>query len=1032
MAMQRPKAQGMGSNSNFNNATVNGTGDEEKKEEPVTNSQRGVDQEKNDLTKLSSLTLRDRTSVLSNEINTLRSEIKELKEREKELKEDCESLGKGKVDALEQVDGEKTNNVTNINNMKKIIEERYDELIREKEKERNGILAEIEAKESEINKKEEERKNIWGEVERRDVANKAKEELKIEDPDFSSEMVKNLIKEFDQIVKENDREKLNDSDKERESAVNSDEQREKVASETSSDGGLGASDGDTNSETETNKELSLEEWKKAWANDKELFHEIESIKNSIDKNKEPEKYRANHEVADLLYHIVRCDGIMKANEIDSDIFNKARLERAEYVEKILHPERVSASAESDSGADAQTLETNSPKEPDAEKSKVGGNKTGENATGDEEIDRTANADGQREETSDGVDESASEEEEKPAADQSGETAARSEEAVQTEGAASEPVHEEGEPHVSTESPALGGKNSASEVFRERVEREGLKSKDGTSEGLKTKDGTSVDEAAAGGSDSGADERTPKTDSPKEPDAEKSKVGGNKTGEKVTGDEEKAETEKPAKKTETEKPAKKTEAEKLYGKDCALLEEKEGVLKKWQDVQKTWQARYDAATRKVRDRSKRARYSYEILRAEAQITTADIEVKRLKEIVGVSAKMVDAEKEFGADSEEYIEAKNERERLYKLYQGYIDEVGEVQEVDRNKKGIIKDGDQRGQDRLNLKPAKPSKLKAFWNKIKKSLGIFVAVAVIGATIATGVAHGTKYLGKVDDPNTNTPIEQPWDDSKDNELVDEIDKNFDTGSLTDEDKQQIEDKLEEVGSITSMVKVEGVEGVSYRKDGDVDKVNIYITTQAGLIIEYQTQVTKDEVSELATTEGVTAKDVVDLILSDVSKNTPSASYKKIDEAKYGQLISNIYSDAEDIEFPEPGKDGNYTSFYFKIDNTRNEKEDVGNVDFLAIGPDSVVKVDDRVEYQTSTGEKLDLRDPSALLNMIERSLGGNASTSGFSGEIETKFNSTSYFQTHKDENSQVEEAEAIQNIMDEAVAKTEKELSNDELTR
>ena len=802
MAMQKPTEQGMGSNNNFNNAEVKGTGDEEKKEEPVTNSQRGVDQEKNDLTKLSSLKLRDRTSVLSNEINTLRSEIKELKEREKELKEDCESLEKGKVEALGQVDGEKTNNVTNINNMKKIIEERYDELIRKNKEERNGILAEIEAKESEINKKEEERKNIWGEVERRDVANKAAEELKIGDPDFSSEMVKNLIKEFARIVKGNDRGEPNDSDEE---TANNDKSSQPVTDQQ---------------EAVANK--AAEELK---IGDPDFLREM--VENQIKE----------------FNRIVKENDGKKLNDSD------------------------------------------------------------------EEREQAVNS------------------------------------------------HEQGE-------------KEASEI----------------------------------GSDGG--------------DA----VGGSETGENATGDEEKA---------ETEKPAKKTEAEKLYGKDCALLEEKEGVLKKWQDVQKTWQARYDAATRKVRDRSKRARYSYEILRAEAQITTADIEVKRLKEIVGVSAKMVDAEKEFGADSEEYIEAKNERERLYKLYQGYIDEVGEVQEVDRNKKGIIKDGDQRGQDRLNLKPAKPSKLKAFWNKIKKPFIAFVAVATVAAAI-TGVVHGTKYLGKVDDPNTNPPIEQPADDSKDNELVDEIDKNFDTGSLTDEDKQQIEDKLEEVGSITSMVKVEGVEGVSYRKDGNVDKVNIYITTQAGSIIEYQTQVTKDEISELATTEGVTAKDVVDLILSDVSKSTPSVSYKKIDETKYSQLISNIYSDAEDIEFPDPGKDGNYTSFYFKIDNTRNEKGDVGNVDFLAIGPDSVVKVDDRVEYQTATGKNLNLRDPSALLNMIERSLGGNASTSGFSGEIETKFNSTSYFQTHKDENSQVEEAEAIQNIMDEAVAKTEKELSNDELTR
>ena len=792
---------------------------------------------------------------------------------------------------------------------------------------------------------------------------------------------------------------------------------------TGSDGGLGASADDTNSETETNKELSLEEWQIVWENDKKLVEEIEEIIKSIDKNKEPERYRENCKVAALLCRIVIWDEIMRANEIDSDGFNKAMSERAkniDEIEKILY----SASAESDSGAEERTPEAGRSEVPDAEGVAVRGSETGKNATGDEESDRTANADGQREETSDGADESASEEEEKPAADQSGETAARSEEAVQTERAASEPVQEEGKPPVPTEPPVLGG--SASEVLRKRVVREGLN----------PKDGTPVDEAAAVGSDSGAAVRTPKTVRPKESDAEDVAVRGSETGEKVTGDEEKA---------ETEKPAKKTEAEILYQKDLYKLKEKEDILKYWENVQAVWQADYNAATRKVRDRAKRARCSYEILKAEAQKVRASKEIERLKEIVGVSAKMVDAEKEFGADSEQYIEAKNERERRYKLYEKYVESVGEARKVGDKQKGTIKkdQGAERGGKSANLlKPAKPSKLKAFWNKIKKSLGIFVAVAVIGATIATGVAHGTKYLGKVDDPNTNPPIEQPWDDSKDNELVEIVDKEIDTDSLTDEDKQQIEDELEQAGSITSMVKIDGVEGISYREDGDVDKVNIYITTQAGSIIEYQTQVTKDEISELATTEGVTAKDVVDLILSDVSKSTPSVPYKKIDETKYSQLISNIYSDAEDIEFPEPGKYGNYTSFYFKIDNTRNEKgEDVGNVDFLAIGPDSVVKVDDRVEYTTLPGEKLNLRDPSALLNMIERSLGGNASTSGFSGEIETKFNSTSYFQTHKDENSQVEEkdensqveeAEAIQNIMDEAVAKTEEELSNDELTR
>ena len=625
------------------------------------------------------------------------------------------------------------------------------------------------------------------------------------------------------------------------------------ASAEGSDSGLGAPDGDTNSETETNKELSLEEWQIVWKNDERLFREKEKIKNTIDKNKEPEKYRANQEVADLFYHIVRCDGIMKANEIGSENFNKAIAEREEYYNR------------------------------------------------DREI--TASLD---------------------------------------------------------------------ELHSEQIRQE--------------------------------------TDGPEVPDAEGVADRNDEVETNATGDEEKA---------ETEKPAKKTEAEILYQKDLEILANKKDILKYWENVQAVWQADYNAATRKIRDRSKRARCSYEILRAEAQKVRASKEVEYFEEIVKADAKMVDAEKEFGVDSEQYIKAKNERERLYKLYQGYIDEVGEVQEVDRNKKGIIKDGDQRGQDRLNLKPAKPSKLKAFWNKIKKPLGIFVAVAAVVATVATGVVHGTKYLGKkqVDNPNTNTPIEQPDDDSKDNESVEIVDKEIDTDSLTDEDKQQIEDELEQAGSITSMVKIDGVEGISYRKDGDVEKVNIYISTKGGSILEYQSQITKDEISEFAKTEGVEAKDVVDLILSGAPK-TYSSAYKKLDETKYSQLINNIYSDAEDIEFPDPGKDGNYTSYYYKIDNTRSENGDIGNVDFLAIGPDSVVKVDDRVEYQTATGKNLNLRDPSALLNMIEKSLGGNASTSGFSGKVITNFDSSDYFKAQQEK--------ITQKVLDDYIAQVEEELT------
>ncbi len=598
--------------------------------------------------------------------------------------------------------------------------------------------------------------------------------------------------------------------------------------------------------------LSLEEWQKQWNNDEELFEEIKNIgKNEAEENKTEGRKEAEAKVVDIFNHIIQQDEIMKANQYGSDAFNKAKQERAEYIDKLeelLHPERATGETPTDNS-----------------------NKPGETPTDD--------GNGAEEVSNEGNDRGAE--------------IGNSSEEVQTEG------------------------NNQSEA----------------------------------------------------------------TGGKPEDKEEQAE-------------ATISEAIKTHQEDLDRLKEKEGILNKWQDVQAVLETDYKAATRRFMDRAKRARCSYEIKEAAAQKIRAEIEVGRLQEIADASAEMVDAEKEFGVDSEQYIKAKNERERLYNLYNEYAKQVGYAKSIDNKPKGIVKNN--RTRNKRLLKPANQSKAKSFWDKIKKPAGVFALIAAVAAAVTGGV-YVSKHLSedRINDPTTNNPpIEQPADDeTTTNEKVEDVEESVDTGAVTEESKQSIQDKLLQGGIISSEVSISGVEAISYRKDGDVEKANIYLTTKNGWIIEYQSQVTKEDIAELCE-NGATVDEVVSVIQDGVPKDSKTVEYKKLDESKYAYIYSNVYSDAEDIEFSEPGKKGDYTSIYYKVnDKIRTESRVEGNIDFIAFGPDSVVKVDDKVEFKTKSGQQLNLKDPSALLNAVEKELGGVADSSGYNGKITTSFGSEGY---------------------------------------
>lgn len=719
-----------------------------------------------------------------------------------------------------------------------------------------------------------------------------------------------------------------------------------------------------------NNNLSEEEWKKIWEVDVQEFREASNVLMTIDKDDDPVTYKKLQEKADLLYHITLEDLVMKANALYSENFNKAMEERSRFIDKLNY-------LELDESVVAQAK------------------KVGENSI------QLENNETQAVEQTNKVLQTVAVEPEIPAS--------------------REEKHESDVDLKSITEEEWNGFWESDEKFFKEVEVDDLNKliiipeAENIGDKMTGKDSEVQDKNLKNETVEGV--KASKTGDEEEV-VEAPEVGRSDAGE-ISADESDSER----------KDRPKSEAERLHAEDLSRLKEKQDILSYWENLQMVWQADYNAATKRFKDRSKRARCSYEILKAEALIVRARVEIEYLQKIADASGRMVAAKNEFGEDCDDYVKAQAERNRLLDLYKQTIQEVGEAKAEDDRKRGSLKrDQEADSEEKVIVKSAKMSKAKAFWQKIKKPALIFTAIATSVALISTGIVHGLKYINKdsKDDPSNviENPEEKPddgADQTEDNENVQDVEENVDTGTLTDEGEQAVQDSLLQGGLITSEVNVSGVEAISYRKDGDVEKATIYISTENGWLMEYQSEATKDQIAELINS-GATVDNVVDFIKEGILKDSEGVAYIQLDKAKYPLISWNIHSDAEDIEFPEPGTTGDYTKYYYKLDNSRNEKGDKGNIDFIAMGPSNVIKVDDRVEYETKTGEQLNLKDPSALLNALEKQLGGISDSSSYNGKITTSFDSEEFFKGKY--------KELTQELMDEEVKKAEQYVEN--LTR
>ncbi len=775
-----------------------------------------------------------------------------------------------------------------------------------------------------------------------------------------------------------------------------------------------------------NNNLSEEEWKKIWEVDVQEFREASKVLMTIDKDDDPVAYKKLQEKADLLYHITLEDLVMKANALYSENFNKAMEERSRFIDKLNYlelNESVVAQAKK-VGENSIRLENNETQAVEQT------NKALQTVAVEPEIPAS-----REEKHESDVDLKSITEEEWNGFWE------RDEKFFKEVENDLKQINKDTEPekyksyqeiadklyHIVNLNKIMKANEFGGDVFISAMnERKQLV--DDLNKLIIIPEAENIGDKMTG-KDSEVQDKNLKNETVEGVKASKTgdeeevveapEVGRSDAGE-ISADESDSER----------KDRPKSEAERLHAEDLSRLKEKQDILSYWENLQMVWQADYNAATKRFKDRSKRARCSYEILKAEALIVRARVEIEYLQKIADASGRMVAAKNEFGEDCDDYVKAQAERNRLLDLYKQTIQEVGEAKAEDDRKRGSLKrDQEADSEEKVIVKSAKMSKAKAFWQKIKKPALIFTAIATSVALISTGIVHGLKYINKDSKNDPSNVIENPEekpddgaDQTEDNENVQDVEENVDTGTLTDEGKQVIGDYLLQGGLIASDVSVSGVEAISYRKDGDVEKANIYVSTAGGWVIEYQSQMTKDEIVELSKTEGVTTDDIISLIMEGVSNNNKADAYKQLDASQYSQIIDNVYSEAEDIEFPEPGTNGDYTKFYYKLDNSRNEKGDKGNIDFIVMGPNSVIKVDDRVEYETKTGEKLNLKDPSALLNALEKQLGGTADSSGYNGKITTSFDSESYFKRD------IEELK--QEIMNQEVKKTEQDIEN--LTR
>ncbi len=416
----------------------------------------------------------------------------------------------------------------------------------------------------------------------------------------------------------------------------------------------------------------------------------------------------------------------------------------------------------------------------------------------------------------------------------------------------------------------------------------------------------------------------------------------------------------------------TEAEKAFENAKLALLQKQDEKVMHERTKASWEREHEAAkaSKGLKARKERARSKAEVLAAQARADRAEDEIYFLNEILEASDAWVAAEKEHGTDD---LRSKN-AEALYR---------SRLDNFETYRKATSKSGStEQIKATENLSPAKPSKVK------KVFAGIIGAVAAVGLAVGGLFAAKAIVNGNEQTPPEQTPIVTP-EPEPEPEPDDSISTPDSAGDeqLTEEQLSSIQGTMADQNLIDSekVTTISGLAGFAYRTEDGEQKTDIYIRTEAGTLIKYQSEFTKDEIADLRET-GSTNADIANAILKTVNRKQATYYYRADESLAKLNEEAALRADGKLIN---AGQDaiGDY-AVYYSIENTQDlvNANHHGSVDLVAIGDNSIVELDDFATYETKTGSSFSINDggKEAVLAAVEKKLGGNASTSGFSGQV------------------------------------------------
>ena len=411
----------------------------------------------------------------------------------------------------------------------------------------------------------------------------------------------------------------------------------------------------------------------------------------------------------------------------------------------------------------------------------------------------------------------------------------------------------------------------------------------------------------------------------------------------------------------------TEAEKAFENAKLALLQKQDEKVMHERTKASWEREHEAAkaSKGLKARKERARSKAEILAAQARVDRAEDEIYFLNEIFVASEAWVAAEKEHGSDD---LRSQN-AEALYR---------SRLDNLETYRKATSKSGStERIKATENLSPAKPSKVKK------------VFAGLIGAVVAVGLAVGGHFAAKaIDNRNAQTPTEPTPIVTPEPEPDDSISTpdSVRDEQLTEEQLSNLQGTMKDQNLIDSeKATISGLAGFAYRTEDGEQKTDIYIRTEAGTLIKYQSEFTKDEIADLRET-GSTNADIANAILKTVNRKQATYYYRADESLAKLNEEAALRADGKLIN---AGQDaiGDY-AVYYSIENTQDlvNANHHGSVDLVAIGDNSIVELDDFATYKTKTGSSFSINEggKEAVLAAVEKKLGGSASTSGFSGQV------------------------------------------------